>query len=153
MSSVLQHLRRKYFEGELNYWLLGDSGFPLQPWLLTPIENAQPDSPESRYTERHTATRNTIERLNGVLKSRFRCLIKHRALHYLPPKAGKVIYACAVLHNMCLEYNVPEIENEVEVEDIQNDAENDAEIQIEVDNNILTSARRIRNNLILQHFI
>ena len=38
---------------------------------------------------------------------RFRCLLKDRVLHYAPEYATKIIMACVVLHNMCLEYNVP----------------------------------------------
>jgi len=39
--------------------------------------------------------RNCIERLNGVLKNRWRCLIGYRSLHYRPYKAGLIVNACA----------------------------------------------------------
>ena len=54
-------------------WLLGDSAYPLRPWLLTPVLN--PDTPsEARYNDSHLRTRNTIELAFGVLKSRFQCI-------------------------------------------------------------------------------
>ncbi|KAK4887387.1 hypothetical protein RN001_003658 [Aquatica leii] len=84
---------------------VSDSGYPLQPWLLTPIENAAEDSPEGRYTRSHIRTRNVVEKCNGVLKNRFRCLLKHRALHYNPTKAAKIIYSCCVLHNILIKNN------------------------------------------------
>lgn len=57
----------------VNGWLLGDSGYPLKKWLLTPF--AQPSNQhEERYNSSHCATRNTVERAFGVLKSRFRYL-------------------------------------------------------------------------------
>lgn len=37
----------------------------------------------------------------------FRCLLKHRVLHYHPEKATKIINACTVLHNICIINNIP----------------------------------------------
>jgi len=33
-------------------------------------------------------------------------LLKHRVLHYEPLKASKIINACVVLHNICIDNNV-----------------------------------------------
>lgn len=89
-----------YSTGDRHSWLLGDSGYPLEPGLMTPIENAIPESPESRYTEAHVQTRNCIERCIGVLKGRFMCL--GRSMRYSPQKVGNVVNACAILHNICV---------------------------------------------------
>ena len=56
---------------------IGDSGYPLRPWLLTPVANAQENSAEERYNNRQMSCRALIERCNGLLKLRFRCLLKH----------------------------------------------------------------------------
>ena len=37
-------------------------------------------------------------------------------LHYHPEKAGKIIKACVVLHNMCIANNIEEPEDNDEVE-------------------------------------
>jgi hypothetical protein len=55
----------------INGWLLGDSGYPLKKWLMTPLINPA-NLQEQRYNNSHCQTRNAVERSFGVLKSRFR---------------------------------------------------------------------------------
>lgn len=83
-------------------------GYPLRPWLLTPLPDFLPNTPEERFNDRLTSIRSIIERCNGLLKNRFRCLLRHRVLHYRPEVAGNIVNACAILHNMCIENNVAE---------------------------------------------
>lgn len=94
----------------MSTFYLGDSGYSLRPWLLTPLPDAEPDSPDERFNTCFKHTRSIIERCNGLLKMRFRCLLKHRVLHYAPPTAARIVNACTVLHNMCVQANVPEPE-------------------------------------------
>lgn len=84
----------------------GDSGYALRPWCLTPICNPQENTPEDKFNITFKKARVTIERCNGVLKGRFRCLLKDRVLHYTPEKASKIINACCVLHNICVKDNL-----------------------------------------------
>lgn len=100
--------------------ILGDSGYALRTYMQIPILNPEPlpNSPEYRYNEAQMSTRALIERCNGVLKSRFRCLLKHRVLHYEPAIACKIINACVALHNICIENNVPLVELEPDEEEI-----------------------------------
>ncbi|XP_049885031.1 putative nuclease HARBI1 [Pectinophora gossypiella] len=79
-------------------WFLGDSGYPLRPTVMTPI-NIEPDTPQRHYTDLHCRVRNTVERTIGILKSRWRCLLVDRKLHYHPVTAGLIINAVVVLHN------------------------------------------------------
>ncbi|CAG5001883.1 unnamed protein product [Parnassius apollo] len=71
-SQISQQLQELHNRGEA-VWLLGESGYPLRPWLLTPIVNAEPGSAYEHYTNMHCLTRNTVERCIGVLKARWRC--------------------------------------------------------------------------------
>lgn len=85
---------------------------------MTPLEYEPPlHTKEYVYNNKHKSIRSLIERCNGVLKMRFRCLLKHRVLHYAPEKASKIVNACVLLHNLCIEHNIPEPD---EIEDFGN---------------------------------
>lgn len=84
--------------------LLGDSGYPLLPWLMTPILRPTSISEQS-YNVSHKRTRNIVERCNGILKSRFRCLTTE--ITFNPKKASKIIGACACLHNYAIRIKLP----------------------------------------------
>lgn len=92
------------------------AGYPLRPWLITPLRNPIPGTPEERFNNSVTSVRSIIERCNGLLKNRWRCLLKHRVLHYSPEMSAKIIKACCVLHNICIVRNLPLPEGE-EVDD------------------------------------
>ncbi|XP_072142270.1 putative nuclease HARBI1 [Dermacentor andersoni] len=100
-------LRHRFLEGHIakaGERLLGDSGYPLEPWLLTPVTGHPPmHTAEGKYNTAHAAMRSVVERCNGLLKSRFRCHQRYRALHYEPDHAANIVAACAVSHNLCLD--------------------------------------------------
>uniref|UniRef100_UPI00398E8E5B putative nuclease HARBI1 n=1 Tax=Pristiophorus japonicus TaxID=55135 RepID=UPI00398E8E5B len=54
-------------------WLLGDKGYALSTWLMTPLRNPR-SAGQVAYNESLTATRSIIEHTFGILKQRFRCL-------------------------------------------------------------------------------
>lgn len=85
-----------------------------------------------------------IERCNGLLKMRFRCLLKHRVLHYTAEVASKIINACAVLHNICIENNVPLLYDD---DNDQQDEWQDDMFNQEVPNNNEEVANRVNPDL------
>lgn len=82
-SAIQTYMQQLQGNGE-SCWLLGDSGYPLQPYLMTPIANAAPNTPEANYNAAHSSARNVIERAIGLLKMRFRCVLKERTARYQP---------------------------------------------------------------------
>ncbi|XP_054920889.2 putative nuclease HARBI1 isoform X1 [Dermacentor andersoni] len=85
-------------------YLLGDSGYPLEPWLLVPVPGSHAGTTsEGHYNQEHASMRNVVERCIGVLKSKFRCLQRFRTLLYSPDRAARIIYACVALHNIALD--------------------------------------------------
>ncbi|XP_046744295.1 putative nuclease HARBI1 [Diprion similis] len=105
-SPVRTLMEMCYGDGEHGTWLLGDSGYPLKPWLMTPITNARVGTAEFAYTTAHCKARSVIERCFGVLKVVWRCLSQQRVLMYDHEAAGRIVNACATLHNMRLHYGV-----------------------------------------------
>ncbi|XP_053667909.1 putative nuclease HARBI1 [Anopheles marshallii] len=85
-SPVRSFFATKYRNGNTAFKLLGDSAYPREDWLLTPVRDANPGSADAQFNAQHTAGRIIIERTIGVLKSRFRCLAGTRELHYTPTK-------------------------------------------------------------------
>lgn len=107
-------------DNEPDGWLLGDTGYPCKRWLLTPLENPVTDN-EHLYQRRHKRGRCIIERCNGLIKERFRCLL--RQLYFTPEKACKIICACVVLHNIAIATNqhfqLEEVNDPIDANDIQ----------------------------------
>ncbi|KAB0804749.1 hypothetical protein PPYR_01719 [Photinus pyralis] len=130
------------------YLLVGDAGYAIKPYLITPLRNPITRT-ENLFNESQIRTRNPIERCFGVMKRRFPILsfgIRQRA-----EKVEAIVIATAVLHNIARNFNdaLPDI-NEEEQEAIAA-----AEINFEVENvpyynNGLNNA--VRHHLIHEYF-
>ena len=93
-------VRMKFENGSMaNLLLLGDSGYPVQSYLMTPLGNPQ-SAAENLYNESQIRTRNLIERTFGVLKRRFPIL--SIGLRCRLPLAQQTITAAAILHNLAV---------------------------------------------------
>lgn len=84
--------------------MLGDSGYMLRDWLMTPILNPGTRQKE-RYNSHHSLTRSTVERSIRVARRRWHCL--RCCLRLDPVKASKVITVCPMLHNRASILNLP----------------------------------------------
>ncbi|KAM7308950.1 hypothetical protein ISCGN_012581 [Ixodes scapularis] len=109
-------LRSNFEQGRLiddGRLLLGDSGYVLEPWLITPVPGFYATSTAcGRFNKAHSSITFVVERGIGLLKSRFECLQRHRTLYYHPTTATVIISVCAVLHNICLSSREPEPESD-----------------------------------------
>ncbi|KAM7309541.1 putative nuclease HARBI1 [Ixodes scapularis] len=120
-------LRNQLEQGQLprdGGLLLGDRGYPLEPWLINPVlGNRATSTACGRFNKAHSSVRSVLERCIGLLKNRFRCLQRHRALYYHPSTATAIISACAVLHNICLASSEPEPELDSDPEESELESE------------------------------
>ena len=87
-----------------DYLLLGDSGYPLFGWLMTPFVSPQTPS-EHRYNQAHKTTRSVVERTIGIVKRRFPGL--QVGLRQQPRRAAATIMAAMCLHNVAVERREP----------------------------------------------
>lgn len=154
-SMVEPALRNLFNSGNEGFFLIGDSGYPLRPWLLTVANDDETNSPEERFNNTFKKIRATIERCNGVLKMRFRCLSKQRVLHYTPEKATKIINACVVLHNMCIQSNF-DLPHYLEDQDIDlgvmDPLDTSSTITLNTTNSDLAAGRALRTRIINNYF-
>lgn len=111
-------LKQRFENGEFaRAVLLGDGGYKLYPYLMTPFRNPTTED-QTRYNRVQILVRNTVERKYGVWKRRFPCLVF--GLRCKLETSLAVIIACAVLHNFCIQQREemppadPEIEAAVE---------------------------------------
>ncbi|KYN18779.1 Putative nuclease HARBI1 [Trachymyrmex cornetzi] len=97
--------------------LVGDAGYPILPFLLTPIGNPTTDE-EISYNAIHGRTRRIVERTFGIWKRRFPCLSKGLTTKLLT--STSIVVACAVLHNISLILN-DQLEDDEEIENLDNE--------------------------------
>ncbi|KAJ4425713.1 hypothetical protein ANN_27909 [Periplaneta americana] len=95
------HIRAQFQMGAIDEGiLLGDSGYPLRKYLLTPYLHPE-TRPQHNYNAAHIRTRNYVERMIGVWKRRFPVL--SLGLRTKRQTTLTIIVATAVLHNIAVE--------------------------------------------------
>ncbi|XP_041773187.1 putative nuclease HARBI1 [Anopheles merus] len=105
-SPVRDHFENMHATGGTDK-LLGDAGYPAEPWLVMPYRDPEEGSVESNFNIRHTKGRNVVERTIGILKTRFRCLFgASNRLNYDQKKSGDILNICCALHNICIQNNI-----------------------------------------------
>lgn len=99
-SDLREHLIRQHNDMSEQHrreaWHVGDHGYHLQPRQLTPV-GAPNTLKEQKYNKLNGSAINYIERAFGVLKSRFRCLLKHRVLHFSHETSALFVSTCVIL--------------------------------------------------------
>jgi hypothetical protein len=98
-----------------NTVLIGDDGYGLEPWLMTPFSDPGNES-ERKFNKLLKKERVTIERCFGQLKRRFPILLYvcRVKLENVP----KIIVACVILHNIAKFLGDPDFElDEIPEED------------------------------------
>lgn len=103
----------------INGILLGDSGYPCRPWLLTPFPSPRTQS-EKLFNIVHRKTRVIVEQSFGRLKRQWNILSE--GIRVPAAKAPKIIGVCFMLRNFaidrnCLETGEENIDYSSEIDD------------------------------------
>lgn len=93
--------------------LLGDTGYGISPWLITPFKPPR-NVDQRRFNLNHARERVMVERVFGQLKQRFPIL--GNCVRVSLQRVPKVIVTCAVLHNISKHLN-DQFRYEVEARD------------------------------------
>ncbi|XP_038066805.1 putative nuclease HARBI1 [Patiria miniata] len=112
----------------LNGVLVGDTGYALRPWLMTPIL-APTTNAERHYNRSHRKARVTVGQTFGQLKRNIPCL--SLGMRVSPQRACIIIRACCVLFNLSKEFRQPELDDtdDLEADDDDDDLPYDGPIQ------------------------
>lgn len=119
--------------------LVGDSGYPLLPFLMTPFIGNNLTLNQTIYNDIVVSARSLVERTIGLLKVRFRCTMGERQLRYHETKVSKIIVTCATLHNFLL-LNGFEMFHDIDENDLRNVNNNQVPI---VAPNLYLNANRV----------
>ena len=88
---------------EIGPYLVGDSAYPVSPWLMKPFPEGTRDLAEILFNKQLSSARVKVECAFGALKNQWRVLMKR--FDSSVDFAIRCAIACAVLHNICLRNN------------------------------------------------
>lgn len=89
----------QYFD--VNKYIIADSAYPLNAWLITPFkDNGRLNINQRRFNRVLSSARQVVERAIGHLKQRFRRL-QEITVHDLEEIIKTIVSGC-ILHNLCI---------------------------------------------------
>lgn len=101
-EQIISGLTRGINGVEIGPLLTGDSACPLTSWLMKPYPDRGRLTPEQRkFNKKFNALRCVVERAFGMLKSRWRKVMKK--IDQKTSMLTKTVVASCVLHNICIE--------------------------------------------------
>jgi hypothetical protein len=94
---------RKIMRGDYgNYKVIGDAAYLCRPWAWVPFKGSAVELPPFKlhWNFCQSSTRMSVERALGILKGRWRILL--RKIEMPLENIGCIVAACVCLHNLCI---------------------------------------------------
>ena len=125
----------------IRHHILGDGAYSIRLWLLIPYKDyGNLTQDQSAYNKKFSATRVLIENTFGILKGRFRQLLKVEMLSVV--NMTKFIIACCILHNFCIDF-----EDELPQSEIYSEEQNIEDFYRESDYQLKKRGEEKRNHI------
>lgn len=145
------NVRAQFEAGQYgNYILVGDSGYANTTYLATPFTENNPEIAHNARMQAYQVaiirTRNVVERQYGLLKRRFPVLAYGIRLKI--ETAMKIVTACAIIHNICIDAREGLPPGYVDIED----REEQPGEPVHPDNGINRRGQRLARDVILAQF-
>lgn len=132
-----------------SYFLLGDSGYPLQKNLMTPFKDrGQLTKRQIKYNLKLSQNRYRIEHCFGILKQKFRQLYHLKFKNIV--KIVHFMRACCVLYNIALDDDFLELLDQTQTAPLTQGVIRVIEEEDIVDD---YDAKIIRDTIVAAHFI
>ncbi|XP_046403064.1 putative nuclease HARBI1 [Ischnura elegans] len=150
-SLIKEEMKRLWDSGETS-WLIGNSDYPLEPWLLTPVAEATEGSPEWRFNNSLEHSRKCVKNALYHLLNTFKCIGEGKMLHYKPVDAAIIVVACVVLHNLRLHHGLVDVacdDDRAEYEEVSKVNENPQEME---SGERVDEAEKVRSMLIQNYW-
>ncbi|XP_047080686.1 putative disease resistance protein RGA4 [Lolium rigidum] len=88
---------------EVGEYLIGDEGYPLLPWLLTPYQEENLSDSKAEFNRRHSAATTWAQKALSMLQEKWKCLQEDVWWPENLQARFKMIQACCRLHNIVID--------------------------------------------------
>uniref|UniRef100_A0ACD5Z3C2 Uncharacterized protein n=4 Tax=Avena sativa TaxID=4498 RepID=A0ACD5Z3C2_AVESA len=88
---------------EVGEYLIGDAGYPLLPWLLTPYQKEDLSDSKAEFNKRHTAATTCATKVLAKFQETWKFLQGQTSCPVNAETRAEAIYACCMLHNIVID--------------------------------------------------
>nr|UBY06970.1 NBS-LRR disease resistance protein [Dasypyrum villosum] len=85
---------------EVGEYIIGDAGYPLLPWLLTPYQEEVLSDSQAEFNRRHNAATTCVQKALARFEDTWKYLQQETSCPVSPDTLVATIHACCYLHNI-----------------------------------------------------